>query len=124
MLEKLEGTVTSFKAVTTQRVQFELKGVRKVIELTVSEPWVINRDDEIVVAGEEDEKTGKFIGYAYRNVTKGVFGKFDPGVVDGYVLVVAGLFFCWAIFPLFTHVPAGFRAIALGKKVNQAVALL
>jgi hypothetical protein len=124
MLEKLEGIVASYKEVSTRRVQFELEGVRKVIELTVSEPWVINRGDEIVVAGEEDEKTGKFIGYAYKNVTRGVFGKYDPGVVGGYVFVIAGLFFCWAIFPLFTHVPAGFRVIALGKKVSQATSSL
>ena len=121
---KLDGKVVSYKAVSARRVQFELAGVQKVIELTVSEPWVINKGDEIVIAGEDDEKTGKFIGYAYRNVTKGVLGKYDPGVVGGYVFVVAGLLFCWAIFPLFIHVPIGLRVIALGKKVRQAAELL
>ncbi len=120
MLKKLEGTVASYNAVSTYSVQFELDGVRKVVELTVSEPWVIHRGDEIVVAGEEDEKTGKFIGYAYKNVTRGVFGKYNPGVVGGYLFVIGGLLLCWAIFPLFFHIPIGLRVIRLGKKVTQA----
>jgi len=124
MLKRLEGRISSYKAVTKRNVQFELQGVNKIIELTISDPWVINKGDHIAVAGEENEETGKFVGYAYRNKTKGVFGKYDPGVVGGYFFVILGLFFFWAIFPLFTHVPAGLRVIALGKKVNQAAGML
>lgn len=124
MLKKLEGKIISYKAVTKRKVQLELQGMNKVIELTISEPWVINRGDHVVVAGEEDKETGKFVGYAYRNHTKGVFGKFDPGVAGGYFFVIMGLFFFWAVFPLFTHVPVGLRVISLGKKVNQAAAML
>jgi hypothetical protein len=105
-------------------VQFELSGCPKVIELTVSEPWVINKGDQVSVAGETDGETGKFIGYAYQNKSKGVFGKFDAGAGVGIIFVIGGLFFFWAIFPLFTHVPVGLRLIALGEKVKQAAAML
>ena len=124
MLTKFEGKISSYKAVTKNNVQFELQGINKIIELTISEPWVINRCDYVVVAGEENKKTGKFVGYAYRNMTKGVFGKFNPGVFGGYFFVLLGLIFCWAIFPLFIHVPVGLRVIALGRKINQAAAML
>lgn len=124
MLEKFEGKIHSFKSITKRNVQFELQGINKIIELTVSEPWVINRGDQVSVAGQEDNKTGKFIGYAYKNHTKGVFGKFDASVASGYIFAIAGLLFFWAIFPLFTHIPAGLRAISLGKKINQAAKML
>ena len=85
---------------------------------------MINRGDTVAVSGEWDIKTGKFIGYAYRNKTKGVFGKYDANVVGGYIFVIMGLFFFWAIFPLFFHVPVGLRAIFLNKKVNQSAAMI
>jgi len=124
MLQRLEGKVSYYKRVTNRKVQFELVGISKIIELTVSESWVINRGDHVVVAGEEDTQTGKFVGYAYRNSTKSVFGQFDAGVALGYIFVIAGLIFFWAIFPLFTHVPAGVRAISLGRRVSQAASML
>ncbi|WP_350304574.1 hypothetical protein [Photorhabdus viridis] len=124
MLKKLEGKIASFRAVSKRKVQLELQGIEKFIELTVSDPWVINRGDSVVVAGEEDVKTGKFIGYAYRNKTKGISGKYDAGVITGYIFVIAGLFFFWTIFPLFLHVPIGLRAIALHNRVNQAASML
>lgn len=124
MLKRLEGSISSYKAVTKSHVQFELQGVGKVIELIISDSWVINKGDHVVVAGEDDESTGKFIAYAYRNQTKGVFGKCGTDVAGSYVFVIGGLLFCWAIFPLFTHVPAGLRAIAFSKKVKQAARML
>lgn len=124
MLKILEGKVTSYRAVSKWNVQIELLGIEKVIELTVSDPWVVNRGDYVAVAGEEDVKTGKFIGYAYRNKTKGVFGQYDAHVGAGYLFVIAGLLFFWAIFPLFTHIPVGLRAIALSKKVNKAASMV
>ena len=124
MLERLEGKVSSYRSITKRSVQFELQGINKVVELTVSEPWIINPKDHVIVTGETNSSTGKFIGYAYRNMTKGVFGRFDAGVGTGIIFVIAGLLFFWAIFPLFTHVPAGIKAIALGKKVDRAVSML
>ncbi len=124
MLQRLEGKVELYRSISKHSVQIELHGISKVIELTVSEPWVLKRNDQIVVVGETDPKSGKFVGYAYKNLSKGIFGKYDaqPGV--GVAFVIAGLLFCWAIFPLFTHVPAGLKAIALGRKVNNAASML
>lgn len=124
MLERIEGKVKCYKAITKCSVQIEFVGIPKLIELTVSESWVINQGDDVVAVGETDQATGKFIAYAYRNKSKSVFGKFDAKVGSGYALVIAGLFFFWGIFPLFTHVPAGLKMIALGNKVNRAVAML
>lgn len=124
VLQKFEGRVASFRAVSKWKVQFELQGIEKLIELKVSDPWVLKHGDNVAVAGEEDANTGKFIGYAYRNKTIGVFGKYDARARNGYIFVIAGLFFFWAIFPLFTHVPVGLRAIALNKKVNQAASMI
>ena len=90
----------------------------------MSDAWVINRQDEVIVIGERDQKSGKFIAYAYKNMSKGVFGKFNASVAAGWLFVIAGLFFFWAIFPLFTHVPIGLKQIALGKKVDKAFKML
>ncbi|WP_320838583.1 hypothetical protein [Zhongshania sp.] len=124
LLQRLEGKVEQYRSITKRSVQIELQGIQKVIELTVSEPWVVKRNDLVTVVGETDPKSGKFIGYAYKNSSKGVFGKYDAQVGVGVIFIVAGLLFCWAIFPLFIHIPAGFKAIALGKKVNNAAAML
>ena len=124
MLQRLEGKVEQYRSITKHSVQIELSGINKVIELTVSEPWVIKRNDKVVIVGEKDPKSGKFTGYAYKNISKGVFGKFDAQAGVGVFFVIAGLFFFWAIFPLFTHVPIGLNTIALGKKVNEAASML
>jgi hypothetical protein len=124
MLERLEGRITSYRSITKHSVQFELSGCPKVIELTVSEPWVINKGDQVSVAGETDGETGKFIGYAYQNKSKGVFGKYYvANAWVGIIFVIAGLIFFWAIFPLI-FVLEGLRIIAFGKKVKQAAAML
>jgi len=124
VLERIEGRVAVYRSITKTKVQFELQGVNKIIELTVSEPWVINRGDNVVVAGEIDEATGKFVGYAYRNTTKGVFGKFDAHSGAGVIFIIASIVFCWGIFPLFLHLPAGIKMVALGKKVNLAADII
>jgi hypothetical protein len=124
LLQRLEGKVEQYRSITKRSVQIELQGIKKVIELTVSEPWVVKRNDLVTVVGETDHKSGKFIGYAYKNSSKGVFGEYDAKVGIGVIFIVAGLFFCWAIFPLFIHIPAGLKAKALGRKVNNAAAML
>lgn len=93
MLEKLIGKVVRYKSITKRSVQLELTGSKHIIELTISDPWVIDRNDEVIVVGEKDPKTGKFIGYAYKNESKGVFGKFDARVGTGIVFIIAGLLF-------------------------------
>ena len=128
MIQKLEGKIASFKAITKWSVQFELQGVNRIIELTVSEPWVVNRGDTVLVAGEEDSISGKFIAYAYRNKTKNVFGMYDASGYFGYwfgtVFIVGALLFAWAIFPLFIHLPMGIKCIkytTAAKNFHQTV---
>lgn len=124
MLEKIEGTVRSYNAITKTNVQFEFREINRVIELTLSEPWVMRRGDHIVVVGELDETTGKFIAYAYRNHSKMIFGRQKGAVVVGYLFVIASLLFCWAIFPLFLHLRIGLALISSAKKLDEAAAMI
>ena len=124
MLRKIEGTVRAYRAIDVRNVQFEIQGVNNVIELNVGQPWILKNGDYVVVAGEDDGRSGKFNGYAYRNDTKEIFGKSDPGLLDGYRYILMGLLFSWAIFPVFIHIPAGLRRLKFGRKIDQAASML
>ncbi|MCP4982225.1 MAG: hypothetical protein GY935_17240 [Gammaproteobacteria bacterium] len=124
MLRKIEGTVQAYRAIDVRHVQFEIQGVNNLIFLELGQPWVLKSGDYVVVAGEDDGRSGKFIGYAYLNDTKQVFGKSNPGLLDGYRYILMGLFFSWAIFPVFIHIPEGLRRLKFGRKVDQAAQLL
>ncbi|WP_084461409.1 hypothetical protein [Curvibacter gracilis] len=124
MLEVIEGNVKSYKAIKRNHVQFELRNVNRIIELSISEPWVINRGDDVAVVGELDDETGKFIGYAYRNRTKNVFGRANGSIVIGYLFVIASLLFFWAIFPLFLHLRIGLALISTSKKFDEAAGMI
>jgi hypothetical protein len=45
-------------------------------------------------------------------------------LLQGYHYILAGLFFCWAIFPVFTHIPEGLRRLKFGRKIDQAASML
>jgi hypothetical protein len=124
MLEKLQGKVETFKAISRRNVQFELDGGNRVIELLVEDPWVINKGDNVTVVGEMNPTNGKFYAFVYRNNTKGVYGKTRDTYVHGLIYVIAGIFFCWGIFPLFTHVPTGIRMMKEGRKIREAAIML
>ena len=124
MLRKIEGTVQTYRAIDVRNVQFEIKGANNVIVLNLEQPWVLKNGDYIVVAGEDDGRSGKFNGYAYRNDTRQIYGKSDPELLQGYRYILAGLLFCWALFPVFTHIPAGLRLLKFGRKVDQAASML
>lgn len=124
MLRKIEGTVRAYRAIDVRNVQFEIQGVNDVIELNVGQPWILKNGDYVVVAGEDDGRSGNFNGYAYRNDTKEIFGKSDPGLLDGYRYILMGLLFSWAIFPVFIHIPAGLRRLKFGRKIDQAASML
>ncbi len=124
MLRKIEGTVRSYQPINVRSVQFEIDGADRVIELKIDQPWVLKRGDYVVVAGEDNGRFDKFEGYAYRNETKQAFGKSDTGLLDAVRYIVVGLFFCWAIFPVFTHIPAGLRCLSFGRKVDHAAAMV
>ena len=124
MLRKIEGTVQTYKAIDVRNVQIELQGATNVIVLNVDQPWILKNGDYVAVAGEDDGRSGKFNGYAYRNDTKHVYGKSDPDLLSGYRYILMGLLFSWAIFPVFTHIPAGLRYLKFGRKVDQAASML
>ena len=124
MLRKIEGTVRTYRAIDVRHVQFEIQGANNVIELAVGQPWILKNGDYVVVAGEDDGRSGKFNGYAYRNDTREIFGKSETGSVDGYRYILMGLLFFWAIFPVFIHIPAGLRRLQFGRKIDQAASML
>ena len=121
MLQAVSGRVREFRSISSYSVQIFLDGSPNVIELYVSTPWVIHRRDEVAFTGEFDASTGKFIAYAYANMSCRVFGQSatDPG--GGMFFIVMGIFLCWGIFPLFKHLPEGTRQVKFNKKVTQAV---
>lgn len=124
MLRKIEGTVQTYRAVNVRNVVLEIQGTNRVIDLHVAQPWILKNGDRVVVVGEDDGRSGKFNGYAYRNDTREVYGKRDPGLLDGVRYLLVGLFFAWAVFPLFTHLPAGLRQLQVGHKIDQAASML
>jgi len=124
MLRKIEGTVRTYRAIDVRNVQFEIQGANNVIELNVGQPWILKNGDHVVVAGEDDGRSGRFNGYAYRNDTKEIFGKSETGFVDGYRYILMGLLFSWAVFPVFIHIPAGLRQLKFGRKIDQAASML
>lgn len=124
MLRKIEGIVQKYRAIDVRNVQLEIQGTNNVIDLNVRQPWILKNGDYVVVAGEDDGRSGKFYGYAYRNDTMETFGKSDPGLLLGYRYILMGLLFCWAIFPVFTHIPAGLRRLQFGRKIDQAASML
>ena len=124
VLRKIEGTVETYTPINVRNVQVEIQGSSKVIDLNIDQPWVLKNGDHIVVAGEDDGHAGTFNAYAYWNDTKEVFGKSDPGTAHGLFYILMGVVFAWAVFPLFTHIPAGMRQLAFGRKVDQAAAML
>ncbi|MCP4390005.1 MAG: hypothetical protein GY802_17055, partial [Gammaproteobacteria bacterium] len=121
---KIEGIVRSYRAIDVRHVRFEIQGANNVIDLNVKQPWILKDGDYVIVAGEDNGRSGEFNGYAYRNDTKETCGKRDPGLLDGYRYIVMGLLFSWAIFPVFIHIPAGLRRLAFGRKIDQAAAML
>ena len=124
MLRKIEGTVQTYRAIDVRNVQFEINGANNVIVLNLEQPWVLKNGDYIVVVGEDDGRSGKFNGYAYRNDTRQIFGKSNPGLLQGYRYSLAGLFFCCAVVPVFTHIPGGLHRLRFRRKVDQAASML
>ena len=58
MLRKIEGTVQTYKPIGVRRVQFEIQGTDRLIELNVDQPWVLKGGDYVVVAGEDNGRSG------------------------------------------------------------------
>lgn len=124
MLEILTGVVESYRSVSKRTVQIKIKEVNKLIEMTTYDPWVIDKNDKIVVSGEIDKKTGKFIAYAYKNISKGVSGAYEVSTLGALMFILAGFIFIWAVFPII-HIYLGFKMLGkrkLSLKAQQMVA--
>ena len=124
MLRKIEGRVVSYKPHDIRHVEFMLEGSDKVIDMHLDSPWVLREGDEICVTGEDDGRSGRFNGYAYRNASRGHRGMSEKPWDVAARYIGLGLLFSWAIFPLFIHVPEGIRQILFGRKVMQADVML
>ena len=120
-LLRIEGAVRRFRAMTRNSVQIEVDGLPDVIELSLAEAWVVRPGDAIVLVGQRLEG-GKIAAYAYRNSTAGITGRADVPLVHGYIFIVASLFFAWGIFPLFFHLPQGFKMVLQGRRVMACAA--
>lgn len=124
MLQKLEGRVGTYRATGVHSVELRLQGADEVIDLEVEQPWVLRVGDQVAVAGELNRRSGRFEGYAYHNVTRSVFGKRDPELLHAYTCLIIGVLGCWAVIPVFTHLPAGISYLSRGKKVDRAATML
>ena len=124
MMRRIEGKVQTYTPINVRNVQIEIQGSKEIIDLRMDQPWVLKNGDHVVVVGEDDGRSGKFNGYAYRNDTRQVHGRSDPGLLDACRYLFLGFLFAWAIFPLFIHVPHGWRLLAFGRKVDRAAAML
>jgi len=124
MMRKIEGRVQTYTPINVRSVQFEIQGSDLVIDLCMDQPWVLKNGDHVAVVGEDDGRSGKFYGYAYRNHTRQIRGQTDRGLTDALRYLFLGFLFSWAIFPLFVHLPYGWRRLNFGRKVDQAAAML
>ncbi len=124
MLRKIEGTVQSYKALNVRHVEFQVQGSNDIIDLCLDRPWVLRDGDHVVVTGENDGRSGRFHGYAYRNDSREVCGMSDNGWAEAGRYILLGLLFAWAIFPLFTFLPAGLRWLDFGRKVDRAADMI
>ena len=123
-MRRIEGTVRAYRPISVRKVQFEFDGGSELIDLHSEYPWVLRDGDRVVVVGEDDGRSGLFHGYAYRNETRQARGRTDPGFADAIRYILLGVLFSWAIFPLFIHVPYGWRLFTYGRKVERAAAML
>jgi len=123
MYKKLSGNVHRTSKLTQRKMQIELLGINKVIELEVDDPLVINVGDEIAVVGF-NAKSGKFKACAYNNATKGVTGESETTISRGILIIIGGLLTFWKIYPIFTDIPLGIKDIALNYNQKKAMKML
>jgi hypothetical protein len=128
-IRKIEGEVLSFRSINNCRVILEIDSASKVVDLTTEDPWVVRIGDKIVVAGLNDNYSGKFFGFGYINQTKKVkdFGESALPSIFGYIPTIIGVVFLlivvlsiWLSLGLvFTLIclGVGLTLIALGRRI-------
>ena len=77
------------------------------------------RSSKIIGAPVDILDAGKLKGYAYRNLSKSVFGQFRDTSIFGALFLAASAIFCWAIFPLFVHLPMGVRLLRMDATIRR-----
>ncbi|EGR2798354.1 hypothetical protein ACN258_003502 [Vibrio cholerae] len=108
---KIRGAVESFQAITQTMVTINLNSgnERQVVRLTIGEPWVVSKGDNIVVVGDFDRKSGVFIAYGYDNLSKQVrfYPEYTTGVkaiacfwylITGFFVLGTGFLLCANLF--------------------------
>tara|TARA_R110000850_G_scaffold204695_3_gene330888 strand:- start:50 stop:520 length:471 start_codon:yes stop_codon:yes gene_type:complete len=116
-IRKIEGKISSFRSIHNRRVILEIDSASKVVDLTTEEPWVVRRGDQIVVAGLNDNYSGKFFAFGYINQTKKVkdFGESALPSSFGYVPAIIGVVFLLiAGLSIWLSLVFGFALICLG----------
>jgi hypothetical protein len=106
-----------------QSLEIQIHRINRLVEITSYQPWAINRNDIIVIAGEVDRESGKFLGYAYKNQTNAVLGYYKTSLIKGFAFIAVGLLFIWAVFPI-VHIIEGIRLLILNRKCKKALDLV
>ncbi len=108
------------RPISRHTVHIELQNINKLIEITTHKPWAIKKGDIIVVSGEVDHESGKFIGYAYKNQNNGVVGYYKVSLLNAFLLIIGGFILIWAIFPVI-HIISGLKLLILNDKCRKAL---
>lgn len=115
----ISGAVEHHRSISKHKVQIQFKDIPRVIELEVGEPWVISDGNIVVVSGEENKTNGKYMAYAYKNLSNGVIGHYHASWILGTVFVVAGIGLFYAIIPIL-HLISGLKMLNMGIKSQRA----
>ncbi|EOW9161784.1 hypothetical protein ACN1T8_002346 [Vibrio cholerae] len=92
---KVTGKVKAVRALSFSEAILDMENVNESVHLKVSQAWIINRGDIIVVIGKKDNKTGVFCADAYKNLTNGVISKTPimMPLLVGLAMCALGAFF-------------------------------
>lgn len=107
-IKTFRGVVQYVQYVNRYYAVVDFRGNKTVFDIHSDDPLVIRRGDDIIVSGLKLDN-GRFCCYQYYNYGREVFGGETGSVLQGTLLVFVGLFFAWAIFPLFIHFRAGLQ---------------
>jgi hypothetical protein len=89
---KYEGNISNIREVTRNRAQFQLDDKPELLELFISQSWVLNEGDHVITYGEKD-KTGKVCCHAYKNTNLNVTGWKDSSIIDLFQMAFANVVF-------------------------------
>ena len=93
-MQRFEGKVKKFRAISRWQVQIEIEEFQGVFELFLSQVWALDIGDSIILCGNKTN-TGKIECFAYINTTKQLQGWTEPERLNGIGcgLIIFGLIF-------------------------------